>query len=188
MLGGALLSQYWGGFAPCELCLKERWPWTAAIVISFVATMTGSRRALPRVVLLLALVFAVGSALAFYHVGVEKHWFHGPSACTASGTPTTLEALKAQLLHQQPVRCDEPRVVAVRDFARRLEPCRLAGDDRHLRCDVLPASRNGAHRNRQESCVSGAGRHRLPGDPAPATEIERMMRVDHAGEFGATRI
>jgi disulfide bond formation protein DsbB len=109
VLGGALLSQYWGGLAPCELCLKERWPWTAAIVISFVATMTGSRRALPRVVLLLALVFAAGTALAFYHVGVEQHWFVGPAACTATaGTPTTLEALKAQLLHQQPVSCDEP--------------------------------------------------------------------------------
>jgi disulfide bond formation protein DsbB len=59
--------------------------------------------------LLLALVFAAGTALAFYHVGVELHWFAGPSACTASaGTPSTLEALKAQLLHQQPVRCDEP--------------------------------------------------------------------------------
>jgi ubiquinone biosynthesis monooxygenase Coq7 len=31
-------------------------------------------------------------------------------------------------------------------------------------------------------------RHRLPGDPLPATEIERMVRVDQAGEFGATRI
>jgi 3-demethoxyubiquinol 3-hydroxylase len=30
--------------------------------------------------------------------------------------------------------------------------------------------------------------HRLPGDPLPAAEIERMLRVDHAGEFGATRI
>lgn len=29
---------------------------------------------------------------------------------------------------------------------------------------------------------------RLPGDPDPATEIERMIRVDHAGEFGAVQI
>jgi len=36
--------------------------------------------------------------------------------------------------------------------------------------------------------VSEAPRHRLPGDPVPATEIARMLRVDHAGEFGATRI
>jgi ubiquinone biosynthesis monooxygenase Coq7 len=36
--------------------------------------------------------------------------------------------------------------------------------------------------------VSDAPRHRLPGDAVPATEIARMLRVDHAGEFGATRI
>lgn len=109
VLGTALLSQYWGGLAPCELCLKERWPWTAAIVISFVAAMSGSRPALPRVALLLTAVFAVGSAFAFYHVGVEQHWFAGPTACTApAGAADTIEALKAQLLHQQPVRCDEP--------------------------------------------------------------------------------
>jgi ubiquinone biosynthesis monooxygenase Coq7 len=30
--------------------------------------------------------------------------------------------------------------------------------------------------------------HRLPGDPAPADEIARILRVDHAGEYGATRI
>jgi 3-demethoxyubiquinol 3-hydroxylase len=30
--------------------------------------------------------------------------------------------------------------------------------------------------------------HRLPGDPDPAEEIARILRVDHAGEYGATRI
>jgi 3-demethoxyubiquinol 3-hydroxylase len=30
--------------------------------------------------------------------------------------------------------------------------------------------------------------HRLPGDPSPAEEIPRVLRVDHAGEYGATRI
>jgi disulfide bond formation protein DsbB len=109
VLGAALLSQYWGGLAPCELCLAERWPWAVAIVIAFVATMVGRRPALPWVALLLGGVFAVGSVLAFYHVGVERHWFAGPSACTAApGAATTVAALKAQLLQQQPVRCDEP--------------------------------------------------------------------------------
>ena len=32
------------------------------------------------------------------------------------------------------------------------------------------------------------GDTRLPGDPAPADLIARMIRVDHAGEFGAVRI
>jgi disulfide bond formation protein DsbB len=109
VLGAALVSQYWGGLAPCELCLKERWPWVAAIAVAVVATTTGSGRASPRIALLLTAIFAIGSALAFYHVGVERHWFAGPAACTAAaGAADTIEALKAQLLHQMPVRCDEP--------------------------------------------------------------------------------
>jgi disulfide bond formation protein DsbB len=109
VLGGAFVSQYWGGLAPCELCLLQRWPWAVAIVISFVATMVGSRPALPWMALLLAAVFIVGGGLAFYHVGVEQHWFAGPSACGGAATAAdTVEALKAQILHQQPVRCDEP--------------------------------------------------------------------------------
>ena len=108
VMGAALLSQYWGGLQPCELCLLERYPWDAAIVVALVATMTGSRPALPWVALLLAVVFLVGAGLAFYHVGVEQRWFAGPTACTAATQAAdSVEALKAQLLAQQPVRCDE---------------------------------------------------------------------------------
>src|SRR5204862_957776 len=78
-------------------------------LISFVATMVGSRPALPWVALLLAAVFVVSSVLALYHVGVEQHWFAGPTACGGAATAAdTVEALKAQILRQQPVRCDEP--------------------------------------------------------------------------------
>ena len=109
VLGSAFVSQYWGGLAPCELCLLQRWPWTAAIVISLIAIIVASRSALRWVALLLAMVFAVGSALALYHVGVEKHWFAGPDACTGAATAAdTVEALKARILGQMPVRCDEP--------------------------------------------------------------------------------
>jgi disulfide bond formation protein DsbB len=109
VLGAALLSQYWGGLAPCELCLKERWPWAAAIAVAAVAAASDSPRALPRVALILAAVFAVGAAIAFYHVGVERHWFPGPAACTALGsTVDSLAALRAQLFNQLPVRCDRP--------------------------------------------------------------------------------
>ena len=109
VLGAAFISQYWGGLAPCELCLLQRWPWAAAIIISLIAITVGSRSTLPWVALLLSASFAVGSALALYHVGVEKHWFAGPSACTGAATAAdTVEELKAQILRQMPVRCDEP--------------------------------------------------------------------------------
>src|SRR5438105_2434815 len=83
VLGTALLSQYWGGLAPCELCLLQRWPWAAAIVMSLVTLLVGGRPALPWVAFALALVFAISIVLAFYHLGVEQKWFAGPSACTA---------------------------------------------------------------------------------------------------------
>src|SRR5439155_8927765 len=108
-LGSALWSEYAGGLAPCELCLLERWPWGVAIVISLIAAIVGGRSAQPWVALALAAVFAGGSAIAFYHVGVEWHWFAGPSACTGAATAAdTVEMLKARILGQMPVRCDEP--------------------------------------------------------------------------------
>src|SRR6266852_664163 len=107
VLGAALLSQYWGGLAPCELCLLQRWPWAAAILIALVALLAGNRPALPWVALVLALVFALSVAFAFYHVGVEQHWFAGPSACTAGGGGAmTLEEMKRQILGTAPVLCD----------------------------------------------------------------------------------
>jgi disulfide bond formation protein DsbB len=109
VLGGALVSQYWGGLAPCELCMLQRWPWVVSIVISAIGIRVSSRSALSWVALTLAAVFAVSSALAFYHAGVERHWFAGPSACTGATTAAdTVEALKARILGQMPVRCDEP--------------------------------------------------------------------------------
>jgi disulfide bond formation protein DsbB len=109
IVGTALLSQYVGGLVPCELCLYQRWPYYAAIVATAVALLSGGDTAMRSVIMLCALLFAASAALAFYHVGVEQHWFAGPTACTGSVTgATSIEALKAQLLARQPVSCDTP--------------------------------------------------------------------------------
>ena len=75
ILGAALLSQYWGGLAPCELCLLQRWPWLAAITIALVALLVGSRPALPWVALGLGLYvqdrYAVGGPVVRY-LGMQK--------------------------------------------------------------------------------------------------------------------
>lgn len=105
----ALLFEYADGLAPCELCLYERWPYYAAIVISTIGLLTGSASAMRGISALCGVIFAAGTVLAFYHVGVEYHWFPGPTACTGAGTGAqTIEQLKAQLLGRQPVNCDEP--------------------------------------------------------------------------------
>jgi disulfide bond formation protein DsbB len=108
VLGTALLSQYVGGLFPCELCLLQRWPWWMAIALTLLAWLFGARLDLRVVAWALALVFLISAVLAFYHVGVEQHWFAGPSACTAArNNATSVEELRRQLLAQQPVLCDQ---------------------------------------------------------------------------------
>jgi disulfide bond formation protein DsbB len=109
VLGGALISQYWGGLAPCELCLLQRWPWRIAILIAAFAWIAGGRISLMPVALAMVLVFFVSAGLGFYHVGVEQHWFAGPTACTATAgaTATTIEELRRQLLAAPVVMCDQ---------------------------------------------------------------------------------
>jgi disulfide bond formation protein DsbB len=108
VLGAALLSQYWGGLSPCELCLIERWPWRVAIALAALCWLLGTRLPLVAPAILLAVVFLASAGIAFYHVGVELHWFTGPTACTTGGASAdSLDALRAQLIGKQAVMCDQ---------------------------------------------------------------------------------
>ena len=110
LVGGALLFQYVGGLQPCELCLYERWPYYAMIVLGGLALAAGRPGVSAWVTGIAALAFLAGAGLAFYHVGVEQHWFAGPSACTGASPRTgSIEDFRKQLMAQQPVRCDEPQ-------------------------------------------------------------------------------
>ena len=42
LLVGAFAFQHLGGFAPCELCLWQRWPHAAAVVIGPAALPVGT--------------------------------------------------------------------------------------------------------------------------------------------------
>lgn len=111
VIGGALLFQFAGGLAPCELCLYERWPYYVALPLAAAMlpprTAAGDARAAAAI---LVVVFVASVVLAFYHVGVEQHWFAGPTACTGTGPqPKTIAELEALLNTQQAVRCDEPQ-------------------------------------------------------------------------------
>jgi disulfide bond formation protein DsbB len=108
IVGAALLSQYVGGLQPCQLCLYQRWPYYIAIAVTLIAVLVGDRATVPWGMALCALLFAGGAALAFYHVGVEQHWFQGPTSCTSPVLAAdSIEALKQRLLAQPVVRCDE---------------------------------------------------------------------------------
>ncbi len=81
LLAGAYLFQLLG-YPPCAMCLWQRWPHVAAIVIGLIALrMPG--RFMP---LLGALAAATTSGIGFFHTGVEKDWWEGPSSCSGGGS------------------------------------------------------------------------------------------------------
>lgn len=103
LLAGAFIFQAIG-YAPCKMCLWQRWPHAAAVVIGAGFLAFGGRA----LIYLGALAAAVTSALGLYHTGVERNWWEGPTTCTSGSIEgVDPEALLEQILAAPVVRCDE---------------------------------------------------------------------------------
>jgi len=98
------------GYAPCPLCLQERYAYYFAIPATLIAFFTARAESLrlTRVLLMLiALAFFVNAAVGVYHAGVEWKWWPGPTSCSGG---TTVEwgqgGVAASIEHPQVVACD----------------------------------------------------------------------------------
>jgi disulfide bond formation protein DsbB len=99
----AYALQHLAGFAPCQLCYWQRYPYMAVIAVAVLGALTG----LVRPALALAgVLFLVGAGIAFYHVGVEQGVFALPTGCASVGAATSIEDLRAQLATAAPA-CDQ---------------------------------------------------------------------------------
>ncbi len=101
------------GYQPCELCLKERTPYYAAIPLAALLVWLTSRRGRFSLALAgfvgLVLIFAASSIFGLYHAGVEWGWFRGPTECTGTyRAPAAVSDFLQQLDTVQVVRCDAP--------------------------------------------------------------------------------
>ncbi len=93
------------GYAPCKLCLWQRWPHAIAFGIGLLFAFGMRQRFLA---LLGALAAATTGALGVYHAGVEQGWWIGPSTCTSKDiSGLSSEELLNQILAAPLVRCDE---------------------------------------------------------------------------------
>lgn len=105
LLLGAFAFQYLGGLAPCPLCLWQRWPHAAAVVIALLAL------AIPgRLLPLLGIVAALTTAgIGAYHTGVERLWWAGPATCSAGSIAgvDVADLLDPTKAVAPVVRCDE---------------------------------------------------------------------------------
>ena len=81
LLAGAFVFQSLG-YAPCKLCLWQRWPHGAAIALGGAVLLLGPLFFLGLLGALSALTTAV---IGIYHTGVERGYWEGPSSCSGSG-------------------------------------------------------------------------------------------------------
>jgi disulfide bond formation protein DsbB len=104
VLLGAYGFQHLGGMAPCKLCLWQRWPHAAAILIGCLILLTNKLK-----LAWLGAIAALGTAaIGAYHAGVEQGLWEGPTSCTSSGVSNlSAQELMDQILSAPLVRCDD---------------------------------------------------------------------------------
>ena len=106
VLGGAFAFQYIGGLAPCTLCLWQRWPHAAAILIMVLALMW---KPTPWLLVLGAMAAMTTAGIGFFHVGVEQGWWEGLTSCSGGSISgiSVDDLLNPNADVAAPVRCDE---------------------------------------------------------------------------------
>lgn len=105
LLLGAWGFQHIGGLAPCKMCIWQRYPHVAAVVIGALALVLPKLNPLP---LLGALAAMITAGIGLFHAGVEQGWWEGPSTCTSGDIGgLSAEELMNQIMAAPLVRCDE---------------------------------------------------------------------------------
>ncbi len=112
-LATAYSAEYAFGLEPCILCLYQRIPYAVAGVLGLGALLlpTGpsANRARSWAVMGAGFVFLAGAGIAFYHVGVEQHWWASAASCggAVGEGPKTIAELQQMLSQKPPKACDE---------------------------------------------------------------------------------
>ncbi|MCX8502184.1 MAG: disulfide bond formation protein B [Alphaproteobacteria bacterium] len=114
VLCAVFVAQYGLGYLPCKFCIWQRWPWAGVAVLGLLSWLL-VRYSLLRwsrlVIYGMVSLLLVGAGIAFYHMGIEFHWWTGPITCTGTGVTanaTDLESLRRALTGAPVVFCDQP--------------------------------------------------------------------------------
>ena len=102
----AYFIQYVLGHKPCNLCIIERVPYIAAIIlISLIFILNKYQKIISSLILIF---FIFGAVVSFYHFGVEQGFFSESLVCDlSSGLPKNKEELLNQLKNTDIVSCKD---------------------------------------------------------------------------------
>tara|TARA_B100000686_G_C16193970_1_gene667227 strand:- start:45 stop:527 length:483 start_codon:yes stop_codon:yes gene_type:complete len=96
ILFSAFIIEYKLGHQPCKLCVYERIPYFLSILLILKIFFIKSYEKIT--LLLLSVIFAISSVLAFYHYGIEQGFFNESAVCAVNNLSETQS--KEELLEQ----------------------------------------------------------------------------------------
>lgn len=102
LLAGAFVFQVIG-YAPCKMCLWQRWPHAVAILLGGLALLIA--RFQRTFAALGALAAATTAGIGLYHTGVERDWWDGPASCSGGGALNLADPLSTDIAPI--VMCDD---------------------------------------------------------------------------------
>jgi disulfide bond formation protein DsbB len=124
-IGGAWFTELVLGYAPCKLCLWQRWPYYFALPLAALAYGITGPLQLPHAgrpaFAMLAAIFMVSTALGVHHAGVEWGWWAGPADC--GGRVTAGPASASDLLNAM----NRTRIVSCTEATLKVLGISLAG-------------------------------------------------------------
>ena len=102
----AYFIQYVLGHKPCNLCIIERVPYIAAIIlISLIFILKRYQKIISSLILIF---FIFGSVVSFYHFGIEQGFFSESLVCDLGNSqPINKEELLNQLKKAEIVSCKD---------------------------------------------------------------------------------
>ena len=102
----AYFIQYVLGHKPCNLCLIERIPYIAAIIlISLIFILNRNQKIISSLILIF---FIFGAVVSFYHFGIEQEFFSESLVCDLGNSqPLNKEELLNQLKKTEIVSCKD---------------------------------------------------------------------------------
>ena len=103
----AYFIQYILGHKPCNLCLIERIPYLASVILISLIFIINKFEKITAIILLLFFLF--GFVISFYHVGIEQGFFSESFVCDLNEFSKNLskEDLLKQLKNNTPVSCKD---------------------------------------------------------------------------------
>jgi len=102
----AYFIQYVLGHKPCNLCIIERIPYIAAIIlISLIFVLNRYQKIISSLILIF---FIFGAVVSFYHFGIEQGFFSESLVCDLGNSqPLNKEELLNQLKKTEIVSCKD---------------------------------------------------------------------------------